>query len=248
MSRPTVEVRFRGSLPAEVGATAAYDAAAALGHTVGARLDAPCQIIVNANRQRVLWWRKRNGVVEMSVHWALLPHPDDVIAWLDQEPGAIERLRSLLPGASSGPPNAPLARKRGAQGHVHDLEPWLARERERWPACPPEVFVEWGDWPRVAPTRSLKLGSCLPPRIRIHPVLDDASVPGWFIGFIVFHEVLHLQYPPQTGRTGRRQIHNREFRIAEHGHPDHDRAQAFERAHIGAWLARCRDHVHQARR
>ncbi|MEM6928280.1 MAG: hypothetical protein AAF602_15205 [Myxococcota bacterium] len=238
-----VEVRFRGALPKEVRPTAAFDAATALGRAVHAHFGAPCAIVVNANRQRILWWRNRHGQVEMSVHWALLSHADDVLAWLRKEEGAVQRLRAHLPDSATAPERKPLPPARAARGQVHDLAPMLAAERARWAECPEELFIEWGDWPRVAPRQSLRLGSCLPPRIRIHPVLDHPSVPGWFVGFIVFHEVLHVRCPPERGPRGRRRIHTPTFRAFERVHPDHDRAEAFERSHVGEWLSRCRAHV-----
>ncbi len=243
MSGSHVQVQFRGSLPREVRPTAAFDAATILGRAVQAHFGAACSIVVNANRQRVLWWRRRAGRVEMSVHWALLPHASDVLAWLRKEPGAVERLRTHLPvseATASGPPSVPT---RPAAGRVHDLAPLLAAEKQRWPHCPDDIYIEWGSWPRVPPTRSLRLGSCLPPRIRIHPVLDHASVPEWFVGFIVFHEVLHVRFPPTRGPDGRRRVHGRAFRAIERSHPDHARAGAFERAQVGEWLARCRAQV-----
>jgi len=245
---PGVEVRFRGALPNEVRATAAFDAATQLGQEVRAHFEAPCAIVVNANRQRILWWRRREGRVEMSVHWALLSHPGDVLAWLRKERGAVERLRTRLPAPEAAPVPREVRQRHSAQGRVHDLAPMLADERVRWPGCPAELFVEWGDWPRVAPRRSLRLGSCLPPRIRVHPVLDHPSVPAWFVAFVVFHEVLHVRYPPETGSGSRRRIHTPAFRAAERRHPDHDRAEAFERAHVGEWLARCRAYLRTRRR
>jgi len=241
----TVEVRFRGSLPKEVTASEAFDAARVLGRRIEAHFSAPCAIVVNANRQRVLWCRRRGGRVELSVHWALLPHADDVLGWLRKERGAEERLRTHLPAAEPIPRE--VVRTRRALGEVHDLQPMLDAERARWPECPDDLFVEWGAWPTQPPRRTLRLGSCLPPRIRIHPVLDHASVPAWFVGFVVFHEVLHVRFPPTQGASGRRSVHTRGFRAMERKHPEHDRAEAFERAHVAEWLARCRARVRSRR-
>ena len=257
MSRGSpIEVRFRGALPDDLGATSTYDAATRLGRAVQTHFEGQaCTIVVNANRQRVLWLRTRDGRVEMSVHWALLAHTSDVLAWLRKEVDAVHRLRSHLPSAET--PSAPMTRTssvaraqrpaRIARGEVHDLQPMLDAERVRWPPCPDEVFVEWGEWPKVPPRRTLRLGSCLPPRIRIHPVLDHDSVPDWFVHFVVFHEVLHVRFPPERGPTGRRRVHTRTFRTFERRHPDYARAEAFERAHIGEWLARCRARLQAVR-
>lgn len=224
------EVRFRGRPPAP---SQAFDAARVLG-------EALCRshgvddilVVVNDNRDKVLSWRF-GPRSQISVHWALLPFPDKVVRVVMKEPGVWEELRKELPAAPL-PPLRP-------QGQVHHLTTLLSAQRTHAPRAP-ELHITWGQWPRTPPRRSLRLGSCQPPLVRIHPVLDHPDVPSWFVGFVVFHEMLHAVHLPET-REGRRILHTPSFRRAEARHPDYGRAQRFEKEQVLTWLRRCRDRV-----
>ncbi len=223
-----IDVRLRGSLPSP---SEAYDGARQLGRVLVARHRlTSCTVTVNANRRRVLSWRLQGPRPQVSVHWALLPRTSDVVEVIAGTPGAWEALQQHLPTPEI-PPLKPV-------GEVHDLAALLASQRVHAPAAPP-LHVTWGRWPRTPPHRSLRLGSCEPPLVRIHPVLDHGDVPDWFVGFILFHEMLHAVHPPETSGT-RRRLHPPAFRRAERAHPDHDRANAWEQRHVTGLLARCR--------
>jgi len=103
------------------------------------------------------------------------------------------------------------------------------------------VSITWGRFAGRAPRRVLRLGSCEPgdpPMIRIHPVLDHETVPEWFVGFLVFHELLHVVYPPETS-GGRRLIHSPVLRKAERDHRDYVRSIDWERRNLHDLLRRC---------
>lgn len=231
MTLARVKVHLRGRPPS---ATRAWDEAHRLGLAVLHRhAEAErCTVVVNANRREVLRWRIGRET-HVSVHWALLPHVDDVLAVLDRDGHAWERLQAALPQGAL-PELAPV-------GDVHDLGVLLAAQRRLLEAPAPEVPVTWGRWPGRPPRRVLRLGSCEtdPPLIRIHPVLDHASVPDWFVGFVLFHELLHVVHPPER-RGRRRVVHPPQLLQAERRHPDHARAVAFEQAQVGEWMRRCR--------
>jgi hypothetical protein len=126
-------------------------------------------------------------------------------------------------------------------GEHHHLE-HLQREQLPHAGHPEIIPIGWGRWPTRFPRHSLRLGSCTTgdaPVIRIHPVLDHASVPAWFVGFIVFHELLHVVHPPHPGET-RRNIHTPAFRRAEAKHPDWGRAEQWEKRNIRALIVRTR--------
>jgi hypothetical protein len=50
--------------------------------------------------------------------------------------------------------------------------------------------------------------------IVLSKLLDQAEVPAIAVEFVLYHEMLHMQYPCEV-RDGRRKIHTREFRKAE---------------------------------
>jgi len=85
--------------------------------------------------------------------------------------------------------------------------------------------------------RSIKMGSfAVEDRvIRIHPLLDQADVPDYFIAWIVFHEMLHGKH--DVVRKGRRRIfHSAAFIADERAYPDSERAAAWERANLDRLL------------
>lgn len=86
--------------------------------------------------------------------------------------------------------------------------------------------------------RSIKLGSYLSTGalIRVHPVLDAAWVPRFFVEYIVYHEMLHhvVDMPVQDGR---RCMHGPEFKARERRFSRYAEAIAWERAHLDRLLA-----------
>jgi len=235
-----VEVRLPRSLPE---ARRAYDLADALGRLALERFPRfdGVRVRVHRNRSTLIRWRQRGDVMELAVHEAFLPHPTDVLAVVgDRCPAAWERLQAL--------PRAVTPPRLRAEGSVHHLMPLWEEEVARVQAVAPfdaDPLVGWGRWPGRPPKRSLRLGSCQPgpPEVvRVHPVLDHRSVPDWFVGFVLYHELLHLRFPPIT-RGRRRIVHPRSFRQAERRHPRFAEAEAWESEQIGALLRRARARV-----
>ena len=77
--------------------------------------------------------------------------------------------------------------------------------------------------------RSIRFGSYTPvdELIRIHPYLDQAFVPEFFVRYIVFHEMLHAHMGIEETPNGRRRIHPPAFRRREEEYGDYDRAVAW---------------------
>jgi hypothetical protein len=188
-------------------------------------------ICVHANKRDLLRWLVRETLV-MEVHWALLRQPDQLLRVLDGDNTAWPDLVATVPMAA--------ATDLRPQGRVHDLAKLLDDARAHLEE-PVEAAVTWGQYGR-APNRSLRLGSCEvgdPAVIRIHPVLDHETVPDWFVSFVLFHELLHVVFPP-TRVGGRRVVHPAALRRAEAKHPDFGRATSWEHDNVGRLLARAR--------
>lgn len=81
--------------------------------------------------------------------------------------------------------------------------------------------------------RSIKLGSynSRDELVRVHPALDAAWVPGLFVAYIVYHEMLHQVVPPRIA-GGRRQLHGRDFCDAEREFNGYDGAIAWEKKNL----------------
>jgi predicted SprT family Zn-dependent metalloprotease len=116
------------------------------------------------------------------------------------------------------------------RGRYHDLDAILDDLRARFfPDCP-AVRIYWGRWSGRARPRSIRFGAYLPEArlIRIHPALDQAFVPRYFVEFIVYHELLHHVIPP-VRMNGRNQIHSPEFRQRERDFPAFAAAMAWRK-------------------
>ena len=81
--------------------------------------------------------------------------------------------------------------------------------------------------------RSIRLGtySFDERLIRVHPKLDEAWVPHFFVRFIVFHEMLHHVEPARETRS-RTEFHTPAFRARERAYPEYERSIAWERANL----------------
>ncbi len=62
--------------------------------------------------------------------------------------------------------------------------------------------------------------------IRINPVLDSGNVPGYYIEYVVYHEMLHADMDAGTGK-GR--AHSREFKRCERLFQHYEKALAWEK-------------------
>jgi predicted metal-dependent hydrolase len=90
--------------------------------------------------------------------------------------------------------------------------------------------ITWGTKnPRYA-ARKRTLGSFSKDKntIRINPALDRRRVPGYFVEFVVFHEMLHA-FLGISEKNGRRLVHSKEFKQRERVFRHYDRAMAWEK-------------------
>jgi len=93
--------------------------------------------------------------------------------------------------------------------------------------------ISWGRMPSCRRRRSIRFGSFSEEDnlIRIHPFLDAAFVPEYFVRYIVFHEMLHADLGVGKTTSGRRRVHCAEFRRRERAYPDYARALAWQDNH-----------------
>jgi hypothetical protein len=126
-----------------------------------------------------------------------------------------------------------------ARGKHHDLGRIFARLNRRYFQGRVRAAITWGpNPPGVRPRKSLKMGSYSAESriIRIHPVLDRAWVPGYFVEWIVFHEMLHQIHPARKLADGRLAIHTPEFAAHEQIFHALARARDWEIRHLARLL------------
>lgn len=202
------------------------------------RLDVPVTLVRTRNRVRLVSYRKLCGAVEVRVSHRLLELGlgtiSPIVAFVCEIPDAREELRGLyaaLPPVPSRPRSRP---SMVPLGEVHDLRRILCEESTRAFGAPLALDITWGPRRRRwKPQRSIRLGAYHFDQgyIRIHRRLDHPAVPDWFVGFVVFHELLHHRFGA-SNRGGRRILHPPAFRRAEAEHPRYLDARAWERAQL----------------
>jgi len=107
----------------------------------------------------------------------------------------------------------------------------------------PAPAVTWGRRGPSRSRRSLRLGSFEPGRhvVRIHPVLDQAGVPRWFVRFVLKHELLHAVFPPFRDEAGRWIHHGVDFQRRERAWPDYAPAVRWEHQNLPRLIRSARE-------
>jgi hypothetical protein len=84
----------------------------------------------------------------------------------------------------------------------------------------------------------MRFGAYYPERchIRVHPALDQAFVPRFFVEFIVYHELLHHVIPP-IAMNGRHYVHTKTFRQQERLFRRYPEAMAWRQRYLRRLLA-----------
>jgi hypothetical protein len=122
-------------------------------------------------------------------------------------------------------------------GRFHDLQGVYDRLNRAHFGGKLDLRITWGAARRHAAQRSIKVGTFLVEDrlIRVHPVLDQAMVPDYFLDWIVFHEMLHGKHAIRRV-AGRRCFHPPEFAQEEKRFPDYWRARLWEKANLDRLL------------
>ena len=126
------------------------------------------------------------------------------------------------------------------QGANHNLQAIFDELNARYFDGAITARITWGPRTRrKAGRESIKLGSYSVEEelIRIHPVLDAADVPHFFIAWIIYHEMLHEVHDMPVV-DGRRVYHTPEFRRAEARFERYAEAVLWERTQVHKLLDR----------
>ncbi len=119
------------------------------------------------------------------------------------------------------------------QGKFYDLGKMFDSVNEEYFSGRVSAAISWGARrPRRAAARTT-LGSYSSHNntIRINPALDVKRVPGYFVEFIVYHEMLHADIGIENGKK-RRIIHSREFKRREKLFKHYERAIDWEKGRL----------------
>jgi hypothetical protein len=204
----------------------------------------PVLLSVTDNCRQMICSSLEGGLLRARVHHMFLDAPALVQEALVRYMVDQDRESSLLVGQfidrnghrirASRPVSRPLR----TQGQVHDLLEVFQKINHTYFDGTVDALITWGR--RVKPKqprRTIKLGSYSATErlIRIHPVLDRAWVPRYFLSYIIYHEMLHHVIPASHGR-GRRMLHPQEFLARERMFRHFERSIAWEKAHVARLL------------
>jgi len=98
--------------------------------------------------------------------------------------------------------------------------------------------VQWGRRSKHRPKDHFVFGTIQEQDrvIRIHPLLDQAFVPTWYLRYVLYHEMLHSVVPDKLLRSGRRQVHTDEFNRRERAFHSYHRARRWEEQNLARFL------------
>jgi hypothetical protein len=200
----------------------------------------PVLLSITDNRHAMISHSEEKGVVRARVHHMFLDAPPRVLDALVRYVRVGDRDASDVIGRYIEANTPRLARasrhqRLVTQGKHHDLMKTFHRLNDEYFDGSVHVLVTWGarSKTRREPRATIKLGSyAFQDRlVRIHPALDRRWVPRYFLAYVMFHEMLHHAMPSSRG-VGRRLLHPPEFRARESEFRHHQRALAWERAHL----------------
>ncbi len=208
-------------------------------------LEVPADLVVTDNRRTMISTKRRGERVEVRLHHMFLDAPDEIVEELlsylaEGDPRASRRIGRFIEE------NRHRIKRRGrrvllrTRGAHHDLDDIFdAVVAEHLPGGAPDASITWGRLPpkRGRRRHSIRLGTYTHDAklVRIHPALDQACVPRFFVSFVVFHELLHHVVPARE-IGGRFDHHPPEFRRRERAHPDYARAIRWEAEHLDELL------------
>lgn len=214
--------------------------AALLSPRVGA-----CDVVWTDNRRTVLSSLRQPDRMIVRMHRIFASAPDELVEAMGRylasgdrrASSAISRFIDAHRGSITG---AREPRTLEARGATHDLASLFDElHGEHFAGQCSGVGITWGRRGHSARSRrrSIRLGTYSHDErvIRVHPTLDQAWVPRFFVRFIVFHEMLHHVEPARV-TDARTEFHTPSFRARERAYPEYERSIAWERANLGRLL------------
>jgi hypothetical protein len=205
------------------------------------------RIIFTDNVHTMLSIKRGQGVYTLRMHRMFAAAPPAVLRAVaryaqSQDREAAALLRRYIDGNEHLIRDAerPRALHLDTQGAHFNLQELFDELNARYFGGTIEARITWGPRSRRKPGReSIKLGSySIEERlIRVHPVLDAADVPRFFVEWIIYHEMLHEVHDMPIV-DGRRVYHTPEFRRAEALFDRYAEAVLWERTQVHKLLDR----------
>ena len=182
------------------------------------------------------------------IHLGFVDAPDEVVEQLalyivNNDPQASAAIGYFIDGLPQRP--APLNPRRQptqaerTDGKVHDLRAIFDQLNEAYFDGSVRCRISWGrDVRRGKARRSIRVGSFSleDDLIRVHPGLDQEWVPGFYVQWVIYHEMLHAMHPIPVV-NGRRRFHTPAFSKEERQFCYFNEAVGWERRNLPALLS-----------
>ena len=246
VSKKQEEETLQGRLPVE--GVPGEEAQRLMQKRVAAHMSGTLELVITDNRYSIITVKRKGSHYRLRIHHMFLNADAQVLRALarymeknDDEASQIlnEFIDRNGDKIKAPPPRPSRKPKIRTKGKIYDLQRLFDDLNQRLFGGALRIDITWGRSPKGRPKRhrSIKMGSYSveDKLIRIHPALDRAFVPKYFIESVIFHEILHHVHPiPVKG--GRRQFHTPEFKAQEKTFPQYQKAQKWERANIDRLL------------
>lgn len=210
-------------------------------------LSIPADLVVTDNRRTMISTKRRGKRIEVRLHHMFLDAPDEIVEELlsylaEGDERSSHRIGEFIEDNRHRIKEHARRVLLRTKGEHHDLHELLDEVTERWfPEGVDDACITWGKRPAKRRGRrrrqSIRLGTYTHDQklVRIHPALDQAFVPRYFVSFVVFHELLHHVVPAREV-AGRLDHHPPEFKARERAHPDYARSIAWEAKNLDRLL------------
>lgn len=203
-------------------------------------------VTLTTNRSTMISYRRRRGVLYVRLHEIFLEASNeilDAVARFIIDGAASERDTRLIDDwielhrkhirrpVEGSVPLQPV-------GEVHDLREIYERLNTGYFRGVIRAGITWSRAARNQKRTSIRMGSYCEEQelIRIHPALDQAFVPVYFVESVVFHEMLHEWHGVVETKDGRRCVHSAEFQADEQRYPLFREARRWEAKNLAKLL------------
>lgn len=219
--------------------------AADIEHHLAKELGYDVSVVLTDNSSTFISFKKNSGSLKLRLHnmfrFAQDRELDALGAFIrGKNRQKARRLREFFRESSSLVKKAPARRERFRHaGAHHDLGPMFKELKHRYFGSAVKAGLTWGREARPGKRlKHIRIGSYDWEKrvIRVHPRLDRASVPGYVVRAVLFHEMCHA-YLGTEKKNGRNLVHGPRFRELLSRCPDLDRAEKWQKNNLSKILA-----------
>lgn len=199
-------------------------------------------VSLTSNTSTMISFRRRGRALYVRVHRMFGQAPDEVVSalasFIAKDRTSKKEAKLLDSWIERHRPTLTEARAKAVQpqpyGEIHDLQTIFDQLNKRYFNGSIDAQITWTRAAKQQKRTSIHMGTYSDELrlIRIHPALDQAFVPTYFVEFVVFHEMLHQVHNVKAQACGRREVHSPAFRKDEQRFERYREARDWERQNL----------------